>query len=287
MILVADSGSTKCDWILAKGKEVLLKTSSMGFNPFFHDENFVFDKLSENADLKANANEVSEIFYYGAGASSPDLKDRVKQPMQRFFPNASVNVDHDLSGAAFATCTEDEQAIACILGTGSNSCLYDNGKIYEHVPALGYILGDEGSGSYFGKKLLTLYLYNKLPKNIEEDFREIYGLDKDSVFQNVYMKPHANVYLASFMRFLSDRKKDDWVKNFIYKGFSEFISIHIWKYPNYKNIPIHFVGSIAYYFEDLLREEGKIHYLNIGKIIKQPVYELVRYHTQAEFSDLS
>lgn len=282
MILVADSGSSKCDWILVND-ERCEKMSTMGFNPFFHNSALIESKIRET-DMPKYAEEIKNIYYYGAGCSSKEFNAVIENALGNVFTNAQISVDHDLTAAAYATCN-GEPGIACILGTGSNSCYFDGANIHEVVPALGYILGDEGSGSYYGKKLLSKYLYGTLPKHIHKNFEDHYEIDKQTIFENVYQKPHANVYLASFMRFLSGLRDDEYVKEFIYKGFSDFIRMHIWKYENYREVPVHFVGSIAYYFEDLLRDVGKKHNLTIEKIVKQPVYELVKHHTETSISE--
>ena len=279
MILVADSGSSKCDWIVTDGKNQTL-LSTMGFNPFFHNTDIIAAKMIE-AGLGDYAGETKKVFYYGAGCSSPEFNLVVRKAISSVFPHSEVYVDHDLAGAAHATC-DHKPGIACILGTGSNSCYFDGENIIEKIPALGYILGDEGSGAYFGKKLLAAYLYNRLPPKIYKNFQDHYNISKKEIFENVYMKPNANVYLASFMRFLSGLRDDVQVREMIYQGFSDFIRIHVWCYENNREVPVHFVGSIAHYFEDLLRHACRVHHLTLGNILKQPVYALVNYHLQNE-----
>lgn len=278
MILVADSGSTKCDWIVVnKDGFQSDKICTMGFNPFFHSSDFIAGKIQEKEELLSFADKIEKIFFYGAGCSSEEFKTTVGNGLLTVFKNAEITVDHDLAGAAFAT-SKGEPGISCILGTGSNSCYYDGENITEAVPALGYILGDEGSGAYFGRQLLRLYLYKELPTHIHAAFEERFKIQKQEIFEKVYMKPHANVFLASFMRFLSDMREDEWVRKFMYKGFSEFLTIHVWKFKNYKEVPVHFVGSVAFYFQDLLKHEAKIHHIKVGEIVKQPVVNLVEYH---------
>lgn len=285
MLLIADSGSTKCDWILVEN-DVQHKVSTMGFNPYFHSSDIISAEILKEELLRNKSGDIKEVYYYGAGAANNNMNNIVKNGLSKVFKNAQVNVGHDLDGAVFATCDE-KPGIVCILGTGSNACYYDgNGNIEEKISGLGYILGDEGSGAYFGKRLLIRYLYGKLPIHIHKAFSERYNdINKQVVMENVYLKPHANVYLASFMKFLSDHRDDEFVRNFIYKGFSEFITTHVWKFENYREVPVHFIGSIAYYFQDLLREEARIHHLTIGKIVKQPVFNLVKYHTKASVSE--
>jgi hypothetical protein len=220
---------------------------------------------------------VQHVFFYGAGASHPSRNAVIEEALKRVFTHAEITVDHDLTGAVYATCG-DEPGIACIMGTGSNSCYFDGQDIYEEVPALGYVLGDEAGGTFYGKELLRMFLYHELPEKIHQGLIDRYQLTKESIFEAVYNKPNPNVYLASFMRFLSDNRDSKWVRDFIYNGFSKFINIHIWKYENHKDVPVHFVGSVAFHFQDLLREACKIHRLNIGVITSEPVVNLVEYH---------
>ena len=216
MLLVADSGSTKCDWILTAPDKQSHKFSTMGFNPFFHNEFIISEALQRENAMMNYANDVREVFFYGAGCSSTERNAIVQRGLQKVFANAKILVDHDLDGAAYATC-DGKPGIACILGTGSNSCYFDGQKILEHVPALGYILGDEGSGCYFGKQLLAMFLYNQLPENIEKKLREEYHLSKEVIFENVYNKPNPNVYMASFMKPLMEFRQDEFLKDFVYK----------------------------------------------------------------------
>jgi hypothetical protein len=250
---------------------------TMGFNPFFHNTGFIAQEIRKNTDLLDHAAQISEVFFYGAGCSSPERNEVLVDALREVFPAAGVTVDHDLTGAAYATCGT-EPGIACILGTGSNSCYFDGNQLHEKVPALGYVLGDEAGGTWYGKELLRLFLYKELPENLHKALVEEYGLSKESIFEHVYNLPNANVYLASFMRFLSSRSQDAWVRDFMYNGFSKFINIHIWKYENHLEVPVHFVGSVAYHFADLLREACKIHRLQVGVITREPVKNLVQYH---------
>lgn len=277
MILTADSGSTKCDWMINTENESYV-AKSMGFNPFFHDTEFIYNELSNNTELVKIKDQVKEVYFYGAGCSSPERNQIVQIALDRFFSNATtVQVDHDLTASAIATCGNDP-GIACILGTGSNSCYFDGQKAIEEVPALAYILGDEGSGSYFGKIILRDFLYKKLPKEIEESLVAEYGVTKEEIFDRVYRKPHANVYLASFMPLVSSHKDHPYFKEMVYEGLAKFAHAHIWCYENYKDVPVHFIGSIAYYFEDILREVAKNHRFQIGKILKKPIDSLNQYH---------
>ncbi|HKL39936.1 MAG TPA: hypothetical protein VJ894_04615, partial [Cryomorphaceae bacterium] len=226
MLVIADSGSTKCDWRIVAEDKSYSDCTTMGINPYFHNEDVIEAELRDNEQLMQVANEVKALFFYGAGCSSTELKRTAEQGLSRVFPNAEIYVDHDLVAAAFAVY-EDDPCIACILGTGSNSCHFDGDIVREEVPALAYILGDEGSGSYFGKQLLSDFLYKRLPQNIHEGLVDKFGLTKDIVVDRVYMKPHANVYLASFMKFITGFKSEPYIQDILSEGIGKFLDIHV------------------------------------------------------------
>ena len=285
MLLIADSGSTKCDWMLIRDNEEKQSFSTMGFNPYFHNEAVISNAIRQNSELCDFAPEVKMLFLYSAGCSSKDLKLVVERALRSVFVNANIYVDHDLVGAAFATWDENP-AITGILGTGSNSCYFD-GDIVKQAHSglgLGYILGDEGSGSYYGKILLRRYLNNQLPDVIFNTLRDEYKLDRHIIVENVYMKPHANVYLASFMKVLSDNKTLPWVQELVDKGMQDFFESHVMVYKNYARVPVHFIGSIAFHFEENLRRVGASMNIQVGTIIKKPIYGLVNYHMKHHFS---
>lgn len=280
MILIADSGSTKCDWIYIdeKGTELgLFKT--MGLNPYFHDEQVVSETILGEPNLKALSTEVEHVYFYGAGASTPHLCSIIEIGLKSVFTKAKVTVDHDLVGAAYASY-RGEPAITCILGTGSNSCFFDGKTVSEEVPALAYILGDEGSGSWFGKQLLREYYYKQLPTDIRAAFEAEFHLDKDQLVHRVYNAPHANVYLASFMKFIGKFNTHPHVEAWVKDGIRQFIRIHVHCFDNYKLVKTHFIGSIGHYFkpclEEVCLEEGVI----LGDIIRKPIYGLADYHVK-------
>ena len=279
MILIAESGSTKTDWVLVSDTNNITYFKTIGFNPFFHSSDFIYNEIVSNSDFYEKTRDVSNVFFYGAGCSSDKMNNIIKSGLSTVYKSADILVDHDLLACALATY-QDEPAISCILGTGSNSCFYDGKTLREEVPAIAYVLGDEGSGSYYGKKLLRDYLYNKLPTEIKINLEEEYKLSKDSIFENVYTKPHANVYLASFMRFVSNHYHTDYVKNMIQHGMSEFIKIHVCCYPEHKYVKSHFIGSISKIFEKELLIAAKEHDVIIGDIIRKPVENLVKYHVK-------
>jgi glucosamine kinase len=278
MILVADSGSTKCDWILIDSQSNQHKTNSMGFNPFFHDADLVYSKLMENDLFIEYRNQVSEVYFYGAGCSSEARNRIIANGLKRVFSSAdTVLVDHDLKGAALST-SQGDTGISCILGTGSNSCYFDGTQVIEKVPALGYILGDEGSGSYFGKILLSEWLYHRMPAELAEDFEKEYNLTKEGIFEAVHHKADPNVYLASFSPFISKHLDHPYFREMVYDGLDKFVNIHVLCYDNYKDVPVHFVGSIAYYFKEVLQKVALKYSFTVGKIEKRPVEPLAQYH---------
>ncbi len=277
MLLVADSGSTKCDWVLLNEKGERIETSTMGFNPFFHDSALVEKAIRENNVLMQNAAQIKKIRFFSAGASNAGNIAILERALKAVFNTGDIQVDHDLKGAAIA-CTQGMEGIVCILGTGSNSCYFDGTDLSEKLPALGYILGDEGGGAYFGKQIATKYLYKKMPAELVESFENEFGATKDKILESVYTKLNANVYLASLMKFAHAHKDHVFFKEMIYKGLSQFVSIHVWCYDNFREVPVHFVGSVAYHFKDLLEEVAKNYRFSTGNIIQKPIHSLVDYY---------
>ena len=277
MIAIIESGSTKSDWVLVKDGTPLPKISTIGFNPFFHTPAFIAQNIQKHHKLYDQAAAIQQVYFYGAGCSSNELCAIVEEGLQIVFTNAKIQVGHDLAACAYATYT-GKPAIACILGTGSNSCYYDGQNVTEEVPALSYVLGDEGSGSYYGKILLSKFLYKQLPPHLHEDFYNEYKLDKTTILTNVYFKPNPNVYIASFMKFASRHKDDPFIIDMVREGMCKFMKIHVLCFENYKEVETNFIGSIAHYFREILRQEAKALGIKVGTIIKNPVDGLVNYH---------
>jgi len=273
MILCADSGSTKTQWLTETGK--LIET--IGFNPQFHTSESILGAIQANADFNQVKGEITQVYFYGAGCSSSSRNSIVSDALSSFFTNAKIAIDHDLKAAAYATF-DGETCISCIIGTGSNSCLFDGENIVENVPALGYILGDEGSGSWLGKELLKQFLYHLLPSATEEILKNKYGVEKEKVFQRVYREAHANVYLASFARILSETPDTDFANNLVTQGFAEFFKYHVACYPNYRKYPVHFVGSLAFNFKTQLQEVADSFGVKLGNIDCAPVHQLLSFH---------
>ncbi|HLP49963.1 MAG TPA: hypothetical protein VK154_03710 [Chitinophagales bacterium] len=276
MIIIAESGSTKTNW-LTENREL---HETIGFNPLFFSSDDIYNEMEKHPWLVNLRNKITAVYFYGASCSSDDRKQTVRVAMEKFFSTANdIRVDHDMNAAAFATCG-GKPGIACILGTGSNSCVYDGERVLEDGPTLGlgYILGDEGSGAWFGKKLLARFLYKELPEATSKMLRDDYGLEKNKIYDAVYKKPHANVYLASFAKVLTDSPDKEYMQQLAEEGFTEFFLHNILCYPNYQQYPIHFVGSIAFHFRNELEKVAAKHGCKIGIVDKNPVFRLLDYH---------
>lgn len=277
MILVADSGSSKTDWLLDTPQQKVQEFRTSGLNPYFLSEKEIAKVIQDQAqDLVALAANITEIYFFGAGCSSPDRHEIVSNALSQFFPKAYISVDSDLLGSAYATCGQ-EKGLCCVLGTGSNISYFDGAEIFEGKHGLGYVLGDEGSGTWFGKMLVTDFLYGNMPADIHQKFESAYHLDREVVIKNVYQKPAGNTYLASFSRFLSEIRETEYAQNILSIGLVEFIETNIKSYPQYNKYKCNFVGSIAYVFADELNALCKANGVRTGKIIKQPIYDLMDF----------
>lgn len=276
MILVADSGSTKTDWILITPGQPQTAFKTAGINPFFLSDKEMLRVINKQENLVALAENVKEVYFFGAGCSSPDKREVVSNILSQVFKQAYISADSDLLGSAYATCGT-ESGLCCILGTGSNITYFDGENIFEGKHGLGYILGDEGSGSYFGKKLVTDYLYGRMPETESALFAKNYQLNKETLINHVYHKQGANYYLASFAAFLSEIKDGNYGKQLIKEGLTEFVTTNIKSYQGYKKIPCHFVGSVAWHLKEELQEICTAQEIQIGKIIKHPIRDLVNF----------
>lgn len=281
MILVVDSGSYKSDWMLQPEGMEALRFRTKGINPFFTTEKEIIRIIQHLSDLKQYSNQIEEIYFYGSGCTSPDRREIISNSLSHVFHNAFISVDTDVIGSAYATCGNKEGFIATI-GTGSNTSFFDGESIQTTKLGLGYILGDIGSGAWFGVELITSYLYGSLPHDLHIAFEEKYALTKEKVVQNVYQRSRPNVYLASFAPFLSEYQNHSYISALIHKGFEKFVQANICLYPNYKDHICHFVGSIAYHFRLELQNICKIHGINVGKILQQPIQDLYHYVIERE-----
>ncbi len=279
MIIIVESGSTKADWILLDGQGLEIKRwSIMGFNPYFHSSATVEQVLFNHPEIPGYGPNVDQVYFYGAGCSTQKLNQVIEHGLTRVFPNASVHVDHDLKAAAYATF-EGVPHVACILGTGSNSCFFDGVNIREEVPALAYVLGDEGSASFIGKRLVADYIYRRMPAELLDAFSVQYKTDKDEIFHHVYHQPHANVYLASFSHFAGDHSHSPYIQTIIRDAFEKFLDIHVLCYPEARaGAPANFVGSVAKAFEGILKDCCIRMGVTYGRTQAKPVNRLVEYH---------
>lgn len=274
MILIADSGSTKTDWRLVS-KPDRFSFQTRGINPFFMSDEEIKDELANNV-LPRLKGIPDRLYFYGAGVIK-EQQQRMKQLLSASIANVPVEAEGDLLAAARALC-QNEKGIACIMGTGANSCLYDGKKIIDNIPPLGFIQGDEGSGAVLGKKLITMYLKRELPNDIEKSFYGEFGLDTADILNKVYKDAFPNRFLANFTRFINKHIENEQIYRMVYDSFKEFLTRNVFKYANYKELDIHFVGSVAFYFKNILMKIGSDDGLKIGKIIKSPMDGLVRYH---------
>lgn len=277
MIAIAESGSTKTQWFIIDSEgHTKTEFKTRGFNPDFHSAQFVHDALEKSDDIQPLKLQVREVFFFGASCSSENHIRKMELGLSKTFRQAIINVDHDLKACAYAL-SQGGSVISCIIGTGSNSALFDGEKMIEEVPALGFLLGDECSGSYFGRRLLTSYYYKKLPQEISEDFERSYHLAWNDVREKVYGTNDANVFLASFMPFVIKYKNHPFINNILVEGARAFIDVHVKCFDQYSCREVGFVGTIASLISDILEEElNKINY-RLGKIIQSPGKDLVEY----------
>jgi len=277
MMLIAESGSTKTDWRTIDEKGNMEKFTTLGFNPFHQNSQSISSEIRSKLlpELKSN---ISEVHFYGAGCSSAAMCAVVETALKECFGEAKIFVEHDLLAAARGLCGH-EKGIAAIIGTGSNSCVFDGNNITSNIPALGYILGDEGSGAYMGKRLVADYIIGMMPENIAKDFLEISGLNKDKILEAVYMKPMPNRFLASFGKFIFGKINEPYIQNIVKQSFVDFFDRYICRYPEHKTLPLHLTGSIAFHFSDILKTVAAEKNVTVGRILVSPAAGLMEYHT--------
>jgi glucosamine kinase len=275
-MLIADSGSTKTEWCLVEGSKKI-KVTTQGLSPYFLTQIQVEQILQKELLPKLKKNQPQEIFFYGTGCSNPDNVKMMKRALKNSFKETKVYVDHDLMGAARALCGH-EKGVACILGTGSNSCYYNGKKIIKNSPGLGYALGDEGSGAYLGKKVIQHFLYDTFDPDLMDRFKMKYNIAITDVLDRVYKKPFPNRYLAGFTDFLVDNRGHFMIENIIEDGLNDFFFNHIYKYRESWSLPIHFTGSVAFGFKDVLKTLCSSYELTLGKVLKTPMDGLIQFH---------
>lgn len=275
--LIADSGATKAEWCLLKNK-TRKTVFTQGISPYFLNSDQITGILTGELLPSLKNVQVDEIHYYGTGCINPANSTLVKKALQRVFTNASVvEVTHDVMAAAKALYGNDK-GVACILGTGASSCYYNGKKITVNRPGLGYVLGDEGSGAYLGKKVLQYYLYQTFDGDLMDAFKAQFNVDKNEILENVYKKPLANRYLASFTPFLSQHRGHYMIENILEDGINDFFFHHICKFRESWTSPISFVGGVAHHFKDVILELCHVYEFTPGKILKNPMEGLADYH---------
>ncbi|HXD77154.1 MAG TPA: hypothetical protein VN616_05065 [Puia sp.] len=277
-ILIADSGATKCEWcLLANGKKQLIETQ--GISPYFLDASGIGTVISLELLPALRRVAVGQVYYYGTGCANPDNRKIVQKALRSAFREAKVQVTHDLMGAAIALCGSSK-GIACNLGTGSFACYFDGRKIAKSSPGIGYVLGDEGSGAYLGRKVLQYYLYDTFDEDLRYKFDAKYVTNRKEILENVYRKPLPNRYMASFSIFLMENRGHYMIENIIEDGLNDFFFQHLCKYRESWKLPIHFVGGVAYAFRDVVRELCESYELEPGNILRKPMEGLIKYHRQ-------
>lgn len=280
MFLIADSGSTKTDWIFCTpDKGVIRMETTVGFNPIVQKTDFIREQITHAFINDASADEVSNIHYFGAGCSSDERREIIRNILQTVFRNAVIEVEHDMKAAVIATCG-DEAGFSCILGTGSNAVFYDGTDIVPPKGSLGvgYILGDEGSGAQIGKIILRDFLYKKLPYELQNHLEKDLGLDKDIILYNVYQRPNANTYLASITKEIYGFRFLPYMQDVLRHVFEDFFKYNIEIFEQHKNHPVHFIGSIATHFDHELRNAAIPFGIHVGNIIQKPIEHIVRYY---------
>lgn len=278
MILIADSGSTKTSWCVSDSDNTGKFYSTNGINPFFRTTEDIVAELRKDL-LPKLKKEISAVYFYGAGVVNEEKADVIKNALSQLFPGAALEVESDLLAAARSTLGA-KSGIACILGTGSNSCLYNGKAIVAHVPPLGFILGDEGSGAVLGRKLVGDYLKGIMPRNLSAKFKEKFPLQYANFLNSVYKEEKPNRFLAGFVPFLKENIEEEYCDQLVRNAFREFTDRNIAQYDGYKKLSVCFVGSVAFYFQEQLLEVLDEKNITPGTIIKEPLLNLLHYHLQ-------
>ncbi len=274
--IIADSGATKCQWtIVQENKKKTITT--IGISPYFLSTEEIVQIIEKAFDKKVDCAAIKNVYFYGTGLSNPSNVQILKKALTKVFKKASLDIQTDLMAIARAACM-DQKGVVCILGTGSNAGFYNGKKINKNSPGLGYVLGDEGSGAYLGKKVLQYYLYKTFDEDLMNAFEQKYHLDRASILNKVYKEPLANRYIAQFTEFLVENRGHYMIENIIEDGINDFFFTHLNKLNESWLHPIHFVGSVAYGFKDILKQLAQTYEFELGKIMKTPSEGLLAYH---------
>lgn len=274
MILIADSGSTKCDWMLYNNESNPIKIRTKGLNPAILSKKQLETIISKNEDLFTYKDKVDSVHFFGAGCGTKKNQRKVNDILTAFFENANASTHEDIMAAVYATTSTP--AVVSILGTGSNCCYYDGETVHLKSPALGYILMDEGSGNYFGKALLKAYYYKQMPEDLSLLFKKAYNLKEKAVIKQLYKSDTPNKYLADFARFLFENETHPFIKKVLLDGMDVYVENHIMQYKEeLKNVPLHFVGSIAYFAKDYIQQALHKKGLNASQFIRRPIDHII------------
>jgi N-acetylglucosamine kinase-like BadF-type ATPase len=280
MKLLVDSGSTKADWIAVNNQgDVFFTASSLGLNPEVLTESQLLERINATEKISTNKDTVTHLYFYGAGCGTDRMKLFLQNLFQDYFKNAEVEIYEDTYAAVYGTTPKGEKAIVCILGTGSNCSYFDGEKLHQKVQSLGYIAMDDCSGNRFGRHIIRGYYFNEMPLDLREKLEQEYNLDADYIKNKLYKEANPNAYLASFAKFLIENKNTPFCKKYIAEEIQLFIQHYILQFDNAKEVPIHFIGSIAFYLKEELTEALQLHGLQIGNVYKKPTEGLISYHT--------
>jgi glucosamine kinase len=276
-LLVAECGSTKCDWrvVTSNGRIIALETN--GFNPNYMEPDVLSKAIQLNEDLQLIAKEVSEIYFFGSGCNTLKNKQVVIDLLNKYFSNSIINVHSDLLAACNAFY-KGEPIICSILGTGSNACLFDGENMSFCAPSLGYVLGDDGSGNKIGQQLLRDYYFHQMPEHLKVIFKSKYALEVDALIHTLYQAPRPNTFLASFARFAVENKEDKYIQQLVKKEFDDFLKIFVCGFENYKALKVGFVGSIAWYFQNSLLESCETLEIEVAGILQKPIDALAQFY---------
>ncbi len=279
MIFIVDSGSTKTDWIaLDNSGEVLFSTQTLGLNPQVLPSAILTERIINNYELYQNREKVSHVHFYGAGCGVDSPARRIEKVFKEIFTSSKFSILEDTYAAVYASTEPKIPAIVCIIGTGSNCTYFDGRDIEQRITSLGYVLMDEASGNFFGKQLIRAFYFKTMPEDLANKFEEEYDLNPDQIKENVYRKENPNTYLAKFAQFIVENKEVLEMKSIIEDGLQRFISHQILQFENAKDVPIHFIGSIAHYLKDEIDIALKRNGLRLGNVVKRPIDGLVEYH---------
>lgn len=281
MRLLVDSGSTKADWIaIDEEGKVLFTTQTLGLNPEILEGEEIIERVNDRFDILQNKDKATHLFFYGAGCGTDRMKIELSRVFQEYFSNAIISVNEDTYAAVYATTPKGEEAIVSILGTGSNCSYFDGKVLQQKVQSLGYIIMDDCSGNFFGKELIRKYYFNKMPKELAVEFEKEYDLSADFIKSKLYKEPNPNAYLATFAKFLIQNKETEFCKKIIFKGMKSFVKNYIRQFDNCKEVPVHFVGSIAFYLKDELQITFDKYELKLGNVLRRPIDGLIAYHVK-------